>query len=96
MSSEERKEKVELPERRSDRVTIEGKEILLPKLSDPQLTRDSRGALYVKHPDGSMRRATPKRSKLSKIKTKRGMIREMAALEHYVRYVRPQLEGGQP
>ena len=40
--------------------TILGKDILLPRITNPKVLRDRSGTLYVKYPDGSMRRATPK------------------------------------
>lgn len=40
--------------------TILGKDILLPRIANPRIFRDRSGTCYVKYPDGSMRRATPK------------------------------------
>ena len=40
--------------------TILGKDILLPRIKNPKIIRDRAGTLYVKYPDGSMRRITPK------------------------------------
>jgi hypothetical protein len=40
--------------------TILGKDIFLPRIANPKILRDRSGTLYVRYPDGSMRRATPK------------------------------------